>query len=345
MLLSVVFSFRNEEQVLPELLRRVRSVMRREVKRGAIDGYELVFVNDASTDRSFELLMEKDKLYRDIRVVNLSRRFGVAASILAGLEFAQGDLVLYMDADLQDPPELIPKLIDIWQKDRSLEVIHTVRTLRKGESRVKLFITRIGYLILNKITDIHLPVEAGDFKLLTRRAADQVTQLKEKRPFVRGLVCWIGFKQTFVPYERHARYGGETKFKIFSFDVIRNFFESAVVSFSTVPLQIASAIGFVSILFSFVLLGHVLLEKFQGKAIPGWTAIMMAVIFIGSVQLFCTGIIGLYLGAVYDETKNRPKFIVNNTYGFSQPQKNIYAQSIHLTSPQNFTAGYSAEEN
>lgn len=315
-ILSIVFSFRNEEVVLQELIKRTRAALNRKKNNGCLSSYELIFVNDASTDRSVEILLEQAKGYEDIRIINMSRRFGVSPCVMAGMEYSCGDAVVYMDADLQDPPEVISELLKVWLKEKNIDVIHTVRQSRKGEPRIKLFLTKIAYLTLNKIASIQLPIEAGDFKLLSRRAVNHLVQLREKRPYMRGLVCWIGFKHAFVPYNREARYAGKTKFPVFAKDVINNFLESALISFSSVPLKLASFLGFLAIIVDLVLLIHVLLEKIQGKAIPGWTALMIAIIFIGSIQLLCIGIIGLYINSIYEESKNRPNFIVESTYGF-----------------------------
>lgn len=315
-ILSLVFSFRNEAEVLPELLRRTRAVLKEEQEKGIVSDYELIFVNDASTDSSLNILLNASEGHNDIRIINMSRRFGVSPCVLAGLEYSSGDAVIYMDADLQDPPETIPELLRLWKNDGTVDVIHTVRCARKGETWLKLFVTKIGYLILNKMTSIKLPVEAGDFKLLSRRAVNHLVRLREKKPFMRGLICWIGFKQEYIYYDRQPRGFGKTKFPIFSPDVINNFLESALISFSSVPLRFASLVGFLSIVLSFLMLGHVFLEKIQGKAIPGWTAIMVTVIFIGGIQLFCIGIIALYLSSMYEEGKKRPNFIVESTYGF-----------------------------
>jgi len=325
MLLSVIFSFRNEEDVLAELIKRTKEILQQEKHKRNISAYELIFVNDASTDRSLEILYAQAKDCPDIRIINMSRRFGVSPCVFAGLEYSSGEVVVYMDADLQDPPEVISEMLQRWHDDKA-DVVHTVRKSRKGESPIKLFFTRTGYFILHKVTTIRLPVEAGDFKLLSRRVVDHITQLREKRPFLRGLVCWVGFKQVYVPYHRDSRYAGKTKFSIMSWDVINNFLESALISFSSVPLRFASVVGFFSVLMSFLLLGHVVLEKLQGKAIPGWTALMVAIIFIGSIQLLCIGIIGMYLSSVYEEGKKRPNFIVESTLGFPDQTSSYSAE-------------------
>ncbi len=321
--LSVVFSFRNEEDVLSELIRRTRTVLRQLQAEERISSYELIFVDDASTDRSWDILIEQAKGYNDIRIIRMSRCFGPSPSpgVLAGMEYSSGDVVVYMDADLQDPPVVISQLLSVWQSDPEIEVVHTVRQSRLGESTVKLFLTKLGYGILNKVTSIRLPIEAGDFKLLSRRAVNHLIQLREKRPFLRGLVCWIGFKQAYLPYHRESRHAGESKFHVLGWDVISNFLDSALISFSSAPLKLTIFLGFFAILADFGLLIHVISEKVHGKAIPGWTAIMIAIIFIGSVQLLCLGIMGLYLNAIFEESKARPNYIIDRTFGFSNQRR------------------------
>jgi len=314
--LSVVFSFRQEQEVLPELIRRIRAVLKNEKIEGIIKSYELIFVNDASTDNSIEVLKEQSKGNSDIRIINMSRRFGVTPCVLAGLEYSSGDAVIYMDTDLQDPPEVIPKLLREWQS-QEVEVVHTVREFRKGESKIKLLITRLGYTVLKKLSSIDLPIEAGDFKLLSRRAVNHILTLRENNPYMRGLVSWIGFNQSFVPYHREPRYAGETKFFVLGKDVLGNFFGSALISFSSAPLRIASWIGLFAIFIDFIFVGHTLYEKFLGRAIPGWTALMIVILFIGGVQLFCVGIMGLYLNSVFVQSKGRPNYIIDHTIGFT----------------------------
>ncbi len=318
--LSVVFSFRNEAEVLAELVRRMQTVLRQEIGKGGLASYELIFVNDASSDQSLSVLLEHKKADNAIRILNMSRPFGVSPCVMAGLEHSTGDVVAYMDADLQDPPEVIPDLLDAWRK-QGVDVVHTVRRRRKGESSFKLWLTRLGYAILHRTASIRLPVEAGDFKLLSRRAVNHLVRLREHQPFTRGLVCWIGFPSAIVYYDREPRFAGTTKFAIFSPSVINNFLESALISFSAAPLKIAVLMGFLSIFVDLALLAHVLSEKFQGKAIPGWTAIMLAIIFIGSMQFFCIGIIGLYVNSIFLESKARPNYIIESSHGFVTQQE------------------------
>jgi glycosyltransferase involved in cell wall biosynthesis len=313
---SVVFSFRNEEENIPELIRRTRAVFADLQKTGSIESHELIFVNDASTDRSEEMLMELDSGHNDIRIINMSRNFGVFPCTFAGFQHASGDVVIYMDSDLQDPPEIIPRLIEKWASEENIDVVHTVRTSRAGESWFKLATTRIGYWLLKGISNFDLPIEAGDFKLLSRRAVSHLIRFKEKMPYTRGLVCWVGFNQKSITYERDPRFSGETKFRTLGLGAITNFANSALISFSSVPLQISSLLGLFGFFTSAFMIMHVAFEKLSGQSIPGWTAIMTAVLFIGSIQLLATGVLGLYIHSIYTEVKGRPNYIIESLYGF-----------------------------
>jgi dolichol-phosphate mannosyltransferase len=286
--------------------------------RGVLKDYELIFVNDASTDGSEKILRAAASEKTDIKIINMSRRFGVSPCVFAGMRAASGDVVVYMDADLQDPPELIPRLLDEWAK--GADVVHTVRTAREGEPLIKLWITRIGYLILRGVSEIDLPIECGDFKLLSRRAVNNLLLFNEQNPFMRGLVRWIGFNQTFVPYRREARHSGLTKFNILNLSVISNFFDSALISFSSKPLQLATISGITGSVAAFILILHVLWEKLLGHNLPGWSAIMVTVLFLGSIQLITLGILGLYVASIYFEVKRRPNYIVESTFGFQTGQ-------------------------
>jgi glycosyltransferase involved in cell wall biosynthesis len=314
--LSVVFSFRNEEEVLPELIRRTRKVLNDEKDRGVISDYELIFVNDASRDSSLEVLLKEAQGQKDIKIINMSRRFGVTPCVMAGLEFSSGDGAVYMDCDLQDPPELIPKMLDAWINGDNVDVVHTVRLTRTGETKIKLFMTKMGYMILSRFAYVKLPMQEGDFKLLSRKAIDHLIKLREFNPFMRGLVRWIGFNQVQVPYHRQARHAGRTKFRIFSKDVIKNFIGSAIVSFSSAPLLMASYFGFLALFIDFILILYTLTCKILGIALPGWTALMIIILFFSGVNLLCIGIIGLYLNSMFEQIKGRPNYIIDNTYGF-----------------------------
>ena len=316
--LSVVFSFRNEESVIPELIKRTRAVLDGERRKGVIQGWELVFVDDDSKDASEKTLMALAEGHGDIRIVTMSRCYGGSPCALAGMEYSTGDLVVYMDTDLQDPPEVIPRMLEAWRAGDNVDVVHTRRLSRGGESAVKLFSTKVGYHILRSVASVDLPIESGDFKLLTRRAVKHLVQLKEKNPYLRGMVHWIGFNQVSVPYHREARHSGETKFPALGWRVLANFFESAVISFSLKPLYLAGFMGLFAAFTGFLVLANTLVEYIRGHNIPGWTAIMVAVLFLGSFQLLSLGVIGLYLGNVMLEVKGRPNYIVKKLFGFDQ---------------------------
>ena len=318
--LSLVLSFRNEEEILPEFIKRSRKVLSALRTEGKISGHEFIFVDDRSTDKSLAALIELDRNYKDIKIITMSRTFGVSVCVMAGLASAKGEAVIYMDCDLQDPPELIPRMLAAWRETENVDVVHTVRKKRLGEFLLKLWITRLGYYILNRYSSVPIPREAGDFKLLSRRVVEHLLAMKEPRPFIRGLVAYVGFKQAFVEYERQARFTGRSKFFVLGKKVISNFLNSALINFSSVPLEIASYCGIATILLDVLLIFYALSEKLQGKAIPGWTALMVIVLFISAVQLFCLGTIGLYLHSVHEQTRYRPRYIIDSTYGFEDEE-------------------------
>lgn len=309
---SVVLSFYNEEAVIPELLSRMRKMFAG--VRDQISGYELIFVNDASTDNSEELLCREVERKGDIVLVNMSRNFGVSECVYAGLAQSQGDAVVYMDADLQDPPEVIPALLEQWQTDPETEVVYTTRRTRAGEHPLKLLLTKIGYRFIKSISNMDMPVDSGDFKLLSRRVVDEILKCEEKLPYFRGLVSWVGFKQVPVYYDREARFDGRenTKFAVFSKRVIYGYLDRALISFSDAPLKLALFSGFFIAAMAAVYLMVVLVQKLFGWHEPGWPAIMATILFLGGVQLIVMGFIGLYINVIFHEVKKRPNYIVKN---------------------------------
>jgi len=313
-LISVVLSFYNEERVLPELIRRLRNVFKGERQKGTIGGYELVFVNDNSTDRSLDILLEEFHKEHDIIILNMSRNFGVSECVLAGMRYAKGDAVVYMDADLQDPPELVPKLIEEWEKDEKVEVVYTTRLSRAGEHPLKMLITKWGYRFINAVSEINLPVDSGDFKLLSRRAVEELLKLKEKKPYLRGLVSWIGFKQAQVFYHREERYDGrkQTKFPVLSRRVIYGYLDRALISFSDIPLKASLFLGFLVSLGALLYILVVIFQKIMGWYVPGWPAIMATMLFLGGIQLIMLGVFGLYINTIFLESKGRPNYIIKN---------------------------------
>ncbi|MBI5299558.1 MAG: glycosyltransferase family 2 protein [Deltaproteobacteria bacterium] len=308
MLLSVVLSFRNEAPVIPELIKRLQN----SIRPLNID-YELIFVNDASADNSLEVLKEQSNADKNIKILNMSRNFGNGPCVLAGIQHAKGDAVVYMDADLQDPPELIPKMFEEFQK--GTDVVYTTRLSRRGESAFKIWLTKKAYRFLRRVGNINLPLDSGDFKLLSRNVVDELSKLREKDPFVRGLVTWVGFKQVPVFYNREERFAGKTHYPLIGTGPLKMFL-AGLTSFSSFPLKMALVIGFVISILSFLYLIANLVMFFLGMNIPGWTAIMATLLILGGTQLITVGFVGLYLGRVYDEVKNRPNYIVESKIGF-----------------------------
>lgn len=303
-LISIVFSFRNEEKNIPELVRQVSDVF------AAIPNtdYELVFVNDASTDRSLELLSSL-RLRYPIRIINMTRRFGVTPCTLAGFAHAKGDAVVTMDSDLQDPPDLLPEMIERFRG--GAEVVHTTRTHRDGESKLKIWVTKWAYRIINGLSDIHLPENTGSFKLLSRKVSREVLKLPENDPYLRGLVVWVGYRQEFVYYRRKPRFSGETQFPLLSKAPAREFVRG-VTAFSAAPLYFALMFGAATIVVSTALVVYALYTKLRGNAVAGAPGVLIAVAFFSGVILMTIGLIGLYVARIYNEVKRRPQYIIDN---------------------------------
>ena len=318
--ISVVLSFFNEETVLPELLLRLRTVFSKLMDEQVIGSYELIFVNDNSRDKSEQLL--RAELERgDVVLVNMTRNFGVSECVMAGMSYAKGDAVIYMDADLQDPPELIPELIKVWKEDLEVGVVYTTRIRRKGEHFLKLLVTKIGYRLINAISDVELPVDSGDFKLLSRVVVDRLLELKEDKPYLRGLVSWVGYKQVPVFYERDERFDGRknTKMRVLSRKVLYYWLDRALISFSDTPLKVILLLGLLLSFVSLSYIGVILVQKIMGWYVPGWPAIMSAILLSGGIQMMMLGFVGLYVGAIFRETKNRPQYLVKEVLRSDAP--------------------------
>ena len=307
-LVSIVFSFRNEEKNLKELISRVDAAF----KKVENYKYELIFVNDDSNDNSEKILEELQESYT-IKIINMSRTFGVGPCVLAGFKHSSGDCVVYLDSDLQDPPEVIPKLLTEFEKGH--DVVHTVREKRLGESGIKLFFTKLAYKTINRLSEIDLPIEAGDFKLISKRALQKILSQKEFRPYVRGLSVWVGYKQSFVYYTREARAHGKSKFSLFSKGPITEFI-NGVTSYSLKPLYIGIFLGFFSLLFSVALIAYAFYAKFNDLAIPGTTGILIAVSFFSGILLFTLGIMGIYIARIFEQARGREKYIIKEIKDF-----------------------------
>lgn len=303
-LISYVFSFKNEEKNLEELIQRVDN----SVKKLNNYDYELIFVNDASNDNSEKILLDLQKKY-PIIIINMSRTFGVGPCVLAGFKQAKGDCIIYMDSDLQDPPELLDKLIK--EYENGAEVVHTVRTKRLGESKLKLLITKIAYKIINFLSDINLPTEAGDYKLISKKALTNILEQREFRPYIRGLSVWVGFKQSHVEYVRDARSEGATKFPLLSAGPITQFI-SGVTAYSLKPLYFGIILGIVSIFFSIILIIYALYMKFTNIAVPGTAGIIITISFFSGIILLTLGITGIYIARIFEEVRGRGSYVIES---------------------------------
>ncbi|MGB9677217.1 MAG: glycosyltransferase [Candidatus Ratteibacteria bacterium] len=302
-LISIVFSFRNEEENIPELIRRTREAIE---KTGY--EYEIIFVNDASTDNSLEILKEYAEKDKRIKIINLSRKFGYNQGLIAGLNYSKGDAVITLDADLQDPPELIPKMIKKWEN--GVDIVHTVRKKRKGESKIKIVLTKIAYKIINFVSEIKLIEDAGNFKLISRKPLNELLKLKEKDPYVRGLVAWVGFKQDYIYYIREKRVKGKTHFPFLRSMGPFMEFISGVTSFSILPLLYIVLLGiilsFLGIIFFILSIFHLLYF---------WISI---IVFLSGIIVFSVGIVGIYIGRIWKEVIERPNYIVENTFNIEE---------------------------
>ncbi len=304
MLLSVVFSFRNEEGNIPELVSRVSEAIL------GIEGmnYEIIFVNDSSTDRSFEILSDLQNKY-PITIINMSRKFGVMPCVLAGLKHTRGDIVVYMDSDLQDPPELIPELVK--KHKNGAEVVHTTRTHREGENAFKMWITSKAYRVINYFSSIDLPVNTGEFKLLSRRAVDQILQLDEYDPYMRGLSVWIGFKQDYVLYSREKRHSGVTHYPIFGKGPAVEFIRG-LTAYSTTPLYMSFFIGLFASFVAVMIILFAVVTKLIGISAAGASSTLIAIAFFGGLILMSNGVLGIYISKIYYETTGRPRYIIES---------------------------------
>jgi dolichol-phosphate mannosyltransferase len=304
---SLVIPIWNEEQVIPELYRRVLAIM----EQSGVT-WEMVCVNDGSSDRSLALLLELHARDPRVKVLDFSRNFGHQIAITAGADFAEGDAVIVMDADLQDPPEVVQRMLDKWRE--GYEVVYAVRTERQGETRFKLWTASLFYRLLRQITDVQIPLDAGDFRLMDRRVVLTMRRLREQHRFMRGLSSWVGFKQIGVEYTRAERFAGETKYPLRKMVRLAR---AAVTSFSYVPLHLATLVGTVLAVVSLAGIVLTIILRLSGsRFFLGQATTLASVLFLGGVQLIFLGILGEYLGRIYDEVKNRPLYIVARAYGF-----------------------------
>lgn len=273
--------------------------------------YEIIYVNDGSTDQSLDILLEQSKKNPNIQIIDLSRNFGKEIALTAGLDCASGDAIIPIDADLQHPPELFPELVRKWHE--GYDVVYATRNLRQGEPLIKRAIVKLFYWIAGKITNIVIPRDTGDFRLISRPVANALRNLRERHRFMKGLFSWVGFKQTSVIFDQEPRQMGQTKWNYWK---LWNFALEGITSFSHIPLQISSYLGLLISILSFSYGAYlVVLTLTQGTPVPGYPSLMVIILFFGGVQLVTLGIIGEYIGRIYDESKQRPLYIVKTRYG------------------------------
>ena len=302
--LSIVIPMYYEEEVAEECYKRIIKVFK-EIKNYE---YEIIFVNDGSKDKTLELLTEIAKENKNVKIVSFARNFGHQAAVTAGLKEVTGDVILIIDADLQDPPELIPDMLKLWEEGN--EVIYGERKSREGESKFKLFTASMFYKTLNALSDVEIPKNTGDFRLVDRKVVDTINAMPEHNKFLRGLFSWVGYKQYAFKYERKERFAGETKYPL---KKMLKLAADGIIGFSTKPLKLLGGLGIISICISFLILIYALLSFIfsWNNLAEGWTSLMVAITFFAGVQLLSVWILSEYIGRIYDETKRRPEYVID----------------------------------
>ena len=309
MLLSLVVPVYKEEKNVPEFLRRIRPIL-----AAITEDYEIIFSLDPSPDRTEDVVLEQRALDSRIKLLKFSRRFGQPMATLAGMEYSRGEAVIVMDVDLQDPPELIQEMVAKWRE--GFDVVLPQRRQRTGEPWIKTVIAQNGYKVINKIADVKIPPNTGDFRLMARRVVNEVVKLKESHGFLRGMVAVVGFKQCIIPFDRPARFSGETNYNRFLGSLRIGF--NGIFCFSTYALTLSTQVGFAIAGLSVLLALTDLVLKLTGAVnFPlGNPTLVILILFLGSIQLISVGILGEYIGRIYEEVRSRPKFIVDRAEGF-----------------------------
>lgn len=302
--ISVVIPMYYEEDVANECYNRTKKVL------NGLENYdhEIIFVNDGSKDKTLPILKEIANKDENVKIVSFSRNFGHQVAVTAGLKFVTGDCILIIDSDMQDPPELLVDMLKLWEDGN--EVIYAKRKTRKGESKFKLMTAKMFYKVLNGLSDVDIPKDTGDFRLVDRKVVDVINSMPEHNKFLRGLFSWVGFKQAPIEYERQERFAGKTKYPL---KKMLKLASDGIISFSTKPLKIIGGIGIISIFVSFILLIYAILSyvfKWNNLA-SGWTSLMVAITFFAGVQLVSIWMISEYIARIYDDTKKRPEYIID----------------------------------
>ena len=308
MLISIVVPVYKEERNIPEFLSRVREILEK-----ITNDFEIIFCMDPSPDRTEDIILEKRSQDQRVKLLKFSRRFGQPMATLAGLEYASGEAVIVMDVDLQDPPELLTEMVAKWRE--GFDVVYAQRRKREGETWIKKVVSAAGYRLINKIADVSIPPNTGDFRLMSRRVVDQIKSMKESHGFLRGMVAVVGFRQTSVLFDRPVRFTGPGNYNRF-FGSLRIGF-NGIFCFSTYALTLSTLFGFIIAGFSFLLMAIYLFYKLMGwQILWGNPTLVILIAFLGGIQLISVGILGEYIGRIYEEVRQRPKFIVDRKEGF-----------------------------
>ena len=326
--LSIVVPCYNEENCLDTLYARLSNAARNAVG----EDYEIVLVDDGSLDRSWEIMRTYGDVDPRVSALKLSRNHGHQLALSAGLDLCRGQLILIIDADLQDPPELIGDMIALLNAQQA-DVVYGVRTCRHGETVAKRALAKLFYRLLARLSDgVEIPLDTGDFRLMTRRALDVLQAMPERSRFIRGMVAWIGFKQTPLCYERDERFSGDTKYP---FVKMCRLALDALTGFSIAPLRLASYVGLTLSVLTVGLIIYAMVGWIEGRTVPGWTSLMIAVLVMGSVQMFVLGVIGEYIGRLYDQSKNRPLYIISEIAGSNIAHDMQTGAMLGLVTPSN----------
>jgi len=308
MLISLVVPVYREEKNIPEFIRRIGAIL-----APITEDYEIIFAMDPSPDRTEDVILEQRSRDVRIKLLKFSRRFGQPMASLAGMQYSSGDAVIVMDVDMQDPPELVAQMVAKWRE--GYDVVLPQRTRRTGEPWIKRLVAETGYKVINKIADVRIPPNSGDFRLMSRRVVNEVVKLKESHGFLRGMVAVVGFKQYLLPFERPARFSGETNYNRF-FGSLRIGF-NGIFCFSTYALTLSTQLGFLIAGASFLIALAYLIMKLCGFPFPvGNPTLVILILFMGGIQLISVGILGEYIGRIYEEVRARPRFIVDRAEGF-----------------------------
>lgn len=324
LLVSLVAPFYNEESGILEFFQRVEAVLQKLPFQ-----YEIIAVNDGSRDSTLKILISENKRNSRIKVLNFSRNFGKEAALSAGLSFCSGDIIIPIDSDLQDPPELIPQMIQKWEE--GYDVIYAKRKERSGETWLKKLTSKLFYRSISYMSEVQIPKDVGDFRLMDKKVVHSINNLTEKNRFMKGIFAWVGYRQTYIEYDRDSRFIGDTKWNYWK---LWNFALDGILMFSAMPLKVWSYIGFtVSGFAFFYLIFRIIRVLIKGIDVPGYDSTIVIMLFLGGIQLIGIGVLGEYMARIFHEVKNRPVYIVRDEIGFSK--KNLNSQRLRKSISKN----------